>query len=143
MNLLYSNKKTYKIEKNEAKNVLDSNLDQVRLLIFIKQDIDLQNEQKEMLDKLVSALHLKLEEVAYIYFSNSLQFSEYIRYKNIQFVLSFGAEPSHLMLQTEPVKNKIFSLEGIQILLFYNLLDVYTNQSMKSNLWKLIQKFNF
>lgn len=140
---IFENSSLYDLKASAFIKVIHNEVIDAELLIFLRMDIQLQPELKEMLDKMVAALKLDQRKVEYLVFNKTISLSEIASSYKASNILIFGASPEELGLNMELKTYENYSFNSYKLLLVNNILDVYGNQNLKSKLWiELKELFN-
>ena len=133
--MLFEKNTLYQFDETKAKSLLHKDLNKKELIIVLKQNLDLEPEIKEMLDKMVAALKIQSEQVEYLIFKDPIFLPELIGRYAVRNVLSFGAETTDLGIALELPKYKFHHLDNMSLLMVNSVIDVYNNQNLKGKLW--------
>lgn len=136
---IYEKSKLYSLPLNEYVALKHKSVIKAIFLIFIKSEIEINNELIEMLDKIVHALKLDANNVEYLSFKNEVSLMDIANQYEAKKILVFGAETNNLNLNMNLVNFKVYALNNKELLLANNIIDVYSNQNLKSVLWKHLQ----
>lgn len=137
---IYQNSKVYDLNSEIPESILHKEVVDVELLILIHLEVPLENELKEMLDKMTSALKLSQDNVEYLLFKESLNLSHYVNKYKTKNVLIFGGELEDLAIYLDLASYHVHSLNNFNFLRVNSILDIYSNQNLKSKLWGLLQQ---
>ncbi|MCS7005512.1 MAG: hypothetical protein NZM38_09320 [Cytophagales bacterium] len=95
-----------------------------------------------LLDKILQAVHLTLNEVAIINLTEnkSLTWEEIIQAFSPKKIILFGVSPFRLKLRTSFSPNKISFFQNITILATYTLTDLGQDRNKKIALWNALKQ---
>ncbi len=114
------------------------------IVFNIKSVVILTKDAKEedliFLDKIMTAIGKKKEEIAIINQKNIPPFRLLNQKQKINFLLVFGLQPKAIGLQIAPVFYKFFLFQNTKILLANSLPEIAKNDRYKKTLWRQMQQ---
>jgi DNA polymerase III psi subunit len=118
------------------------NKSKVMILFFNEQSIYLKRNEEALLQKILAAVHLKLEDVDLVNLNNIRQIDsmDILKDKVLNQLISFGISLTELNLQIHLLKYQLETVEGIKMLLADNLSFLEHDMDAKKQLWKCLKE---
>jgi DNA polymerase III psi subunit len=112
------------------------------ILFFNEQSIYLKRNEEALLQKILAAVHLKLEDVDLVNLNNIRQIDsmDILKDKVLNQLISFGISLTELNLQIHLLKYQLETVEGIKMLLADNLSFLEHDMDAKKQLWKCLKE---
>ena len=140
MSHLYQHSHLYLFPETKHKALLHKEDIQAQLLFLIQTENDLAPELLEMLQKIVAALKLDIRLVEFIAINKSCIVSQIAQLYQAKSMVCFGLEAQDLSLNMNLQLYHLYEFEAFKLLLANDLIDIYSNQALKTKLWALLQK---
>jgi DNA polymerase III psi subunit len=118
------------------------NRNKVMILFFNEQSPYLKKNEEVLLKKILTAVHLKLEDVDLVNLNNirRIDYIDILKDKVLNQLISFGISLTELNLQIHLIKYQMEKIEGIDILLADSLSVLEHDQDLKKQLWKCLKE---
>jgi hypothetical protein len=118
------------------------NKSKVMILFFNEQSIYLKRNEEALLQKILAAVHLKIEDVDLVNLNNIRQvdYMDILKDKVLNQLISFGISLTELNLQIHLLKYQLETVEGIKMLLADNLSFLEHDMDAKKQLWKCLKE---
>lgn len=117
------------------------NRNKVMILFFNEQSPYLKKNEEALLQKILTAVHLRLEEVDLVNLNNirQIDYMDILKDKLLNQLISFGISLTELNLQIHLIKYQTEKVEGIDMLLADSLSVIEHDQDLKKQLWKCLK----
>jgi hypothetical protein len=118
------------------------NKSKVMVLFYNDQSPYLRKNEEALLQKILAAVHLKLEEIDLLNLNNIRQvdYVDFLKDKTLNQLISFGISLTELNLQIHLLKYQIEKVEGITMLLADSLNFLEHDLDAKKQLWKCLKE---
>ncbi|MDO1446641.1 hypothetical protein Q0590_10290 [Rhodocytophaga aerolata] len=125
-----------------VKKPVPVNRNKVMILFFNEESLYLKKNEEALLQKILSAVHLKLEEVDLVNLNNirRIDYIDMLKDKVLNQLISFGISLTELNLQIHLIKYQVEKIEGIDMLLADSLSVLEYDQDLKKQLWKCLKE---
>jgi hypothetical protein len=140
MSHLYQHSLLYLFPETKQKALWHQGVIQAPLLFLIQTENDLAPELLEMLQKIVAALKLSIDQVECITINKSCIVSQIAQLYQAKSLVCFGFEAQDLFLNMNLQRYHLYEFDAYKLILVNDVIDIYSNQALKTKLWALLQK---
>jgi DNA polymerase III psi subunit len=121
---------------------LPANKSKVMILFFNEQSPYLRRNEEALLQKILAAVHLKIEDVDLVNLNNirQIDYMDMLKDKVLNQLISFGISLTELNLQIHLLKYQLETVEGIKMLLADSLSFLEHDLDAKKQLWKCLKE---
>jgi DNA polymerase III psi subunit len=118
------------------------NKSKVMILFFNEQSPYLRRNEEALLQKILAAVHLKIEDVDLVNLNNirQIDYMDMLKDKVLNQLISFGISLTELNLQIHLLKYQLETVEGIKMLLADSLSFLEHDLDAKKQLWKCLKE---
>jgi DNA polymerase III psi subunit len=108
-------------------------------LLIIVAENDFEKEQEELLQKMILACKLNIEDCHVLKIAEGINPLSVFEIKNYQTILSFGKSLHNDLIQFPNTAYTIFKLGSVQIVFSHSLKDLQTQTQNRTALWTCLK----
>ncbi len=118
------------------------NKSKVLILFFNEKSPYLKKNEEALLQKILAAVHLRIDDVELLNFNNirQIEYMDFLKDKVLNQLISFGVPLTELQLDIHLLKYKAEKVEGIPMLLADSLSVLEHDLDAKKQLWRCLKE---